>query len=160
MKWQIFNVPKYHEICVQFIWEMMKEWENLMKYSPDLDPPKLPERWFILDILWIMRKAKIRELIKIEHFNWSIKIKKTEDDLVEITSKAKVEILRLLSKKNIFLIFNYNFRSNSRENSISIQAGSEATTHEYRTEEISSWFPYFKALKFRQRWERFWFNNF
>ena len=137
---------------------MVKEWEDLLKYFPDLDPPKLPERRFILGILWTLRKTEMRELIKTANFNRSIKTRKAEDDLVAMTLEVKEEIFRLLPKKSIF-IFNYNSCSNSRESSISAQAGSEAAPHEGRAEEISCRSANFKAPGFRWRGEGFWLNK-
>ena len=103
MKWQIFNVPKYSEISVEKLWEMVKDWDDLMKHFPDLDPTKLPKRRFILSVLWTLRTNEMKELIRIASSNRCISNKLPEDELVAMIPIIKEKIFQLFPKKSMVI---------------------------------------------------------
>ena len=61
--WQSFKVPKYSELKVEDLWAYVERDEELADYFPDYEPNILPERSFIMKILWTLRKGEMRDLI-------------------------------------------------------------------------------------------------
>ena len=99
MKWQIFNVPKYSEISVEKLWEMVKDWDDLMKYFPDLDPPKSLECRFILGVLWTLRTNEMKKLIRTASSNRYVSNKLPEDELIAMIPAIKEKIFQLFQRR-------------------------------------------------------------
>ena len=118
-----FNVPKYEELSVEKLWAFVQEWPELMEYFPDLEPGKLPERFFIMGILSTLRTGEMKKLIKDARENRSISSRADEDQLVWMTTKVKDEIFDILPQKSIIYYFAYNDCSDSRKSELLDEAG-------------------------------------
>ena len=102
-----FNVPKYSEISVEKLWNMVKECDDIMDYFPDLDQDKLPERRFLMGILSTLRTEEMKRLISEARANRSITTQHDEDELIEMSLAVKTEIFKALPQKVSAYCYNY-----------------------------------------------------
>ena len=61
------TVPKYEEISVKNLWELVKDSDDLKQYFPDIDEGKIPERDFMMEILWTLKTDVMKQLINESH---------------------------------------------------------------------------------------------
>ena len=71
-----------------------------MEYFPDLDPGKLPERFYIMGVLCTLRGEEMKELIKNVRENRSIANKTNNDQLVWMTTEIRDHIFDILPQKS------------------------------------------------------------
>ena len=60
----ILSVPRFHELNVKDIWELVKEVDELLQYFPDYPDGQLPERDFLFTILSTVRPEGLKQIIK------------------------------------------------------------------------------------------------
>ena len=94
------SVPKYQEISVEKLWNMVKEWPDLLDYFPDYEADQLPERNFIVGVLSTKRTTEMKELIKEARAHRSLVNIKEEDQMIEMTYAAKNEVFDILPQRS------------------------------------------------------------
>ena len=103
-KWALFNASKYNQISARQLWKMVQEWEDSMNYFPDLAPNQLPEIKFIIGILPALRNNEMRELIKNERINRSLTNNPEKDQMIQLTSCIREDVMKIILQKSIVLI--------------------------------------------------------
>ena len=83
---------------------MVQECDDLLLYFPDIEDHQIPERRFLMGILWTKRKEEMRNLIKTARSNRSISNIPDENDLIQMTPGTKDEIMKLLPHKSKMII--------------------------------------------------------
>ena len=101
-KWLSFSVPKYAELKVEDLWNIVKQDDELFCYFPDYEQSQLPERSFILKILWTLREDDMRNLIQQARSNRSTIHSNSEDQLIAMKPDIRDEFFKTLPQKSKF----------------------------------------------------------
>ena len=106
------HIPKYKELKVQAIWDLVKDVDEVFSYFPDYTDNQIPERDFLFKILSTIRTDVIRSMIKHSRDARSVKNHEDEDefiilkdDLMEEIKEVTIQQSKLLCLNNLF--FNY-----------------------------------------------------
>ena len=83
---------------------MVQECEDVMSYFPNLAPNQLPERKFIIGILSTLRNNEMRKLIKNARKNRSLTNNPEKDQMIQMTSCIREEVMKILPQKSIVLV--------------------------------------------------------
>ena len=70
----------------------VQDCQELMMYFPDLNPGKLPERSFIMEILSTLRGEETKRLVKMHEKKGSLANKAYNDELVWMSTDVRNEI--------------------------------------------------------------------
>ena len=96
-------MPKYQELKVSAIWDLVKDDEEIRQYFPEYEPGNYPERDNLFAILSSLRKRGLLQLIKNAKNNRSFTENTEEDEMVQITPAIKTEIFNVLPRKSKLL---------------------------------------------------------
>ena len=91
-------VPRFKELSVQSIWTLVKESEELTKYSPDYADNQLPDRKYMFSIIATLKSERIRSIIKNARKSRVVQNENNEEELVYITKSMYEEINEVLTQ--------------------------------------------------------------
>ena len=109
-------VPRYKELGVKPVWEMIKEVSNLLSYFPDFQANEMPDRTFMWSVVSTLRPDACKELLEKARKVRSLDSEENNDELIEIHPDFMDKLLDIqnLSKStiiiNLFAWFNYRQR--------------------------------------------------
>ena len=83
---------------LKYIWNYIKELEDLAIYFPDYSKDQLPEREYMWSIVATLREDATQYLLKTARDNRSVNIQEDKNDLVEV-SKTFMKELNQVSKQ-------------------------------------------------------------
>ena len=95
-----FDVPQYPELSVMKLYPYIKETQELNIFFPDYDP-ELPERKFMLSVLYTVLPDKIIKLVKDSRLKRSVTEEDDRAELIKIKSSIKKEIMGVVTQKVI-----------------------------------------------------------
>ena len=93
-------VPRYKELSVDKIWEMISEIDDLMLYFPDYKEKQKPDRHFIFAVLSTLRHDVLKDIVSSARNNRSIENEDREDDFVFIESNLFKEISDVMAHRS------------------------------------------------------------
>ena len=85
----------------------MKDSDDLKQYFPDIDEEKLPERDFIMGILWTLKTDVMKQLINETRERRAITNANDDNMMVEVTEAARDQLLSLLPQKSKHYYIHY-----------------------------------------------------
>ena len=88
-------VPKYKELSVKKIWELVKDEDDIMKYFPDYKETELPPRDFMLTILTTYNSDAMAQLVVQARNKRAIILDADNDNLIEIDPSVNESIQNL-----------------------------------------------------------------
>ena len=103
---QSLVVPRFKELSVKQIWELVKNISNYAQYFPDFEGSKLPERDYLIAIISTLDPEATKMIVQQALDKRSIMESPNDGDLVKITKELSSEIqkLKLKESKQISLI--------------------------------------------------------
>ena len=96
----VFKVPKYPELKVESVWNIVKTDSEINSYFPDYEQDQYPERDYLFAILSTLRKDELLQLIKTAKNNRAYSNQSEEDEMVQITNGFRNEIFNILPTKS------------------------------------------------------------
>ena len=96
----VFKVPKYPELKVESVWNIVKTDSEINSYFPDYEQDQYPERDYLYAILSTLRKDELLQLIKTAKNNRAYSNQSEEDEMVQITNGIRNEIFNILPTKS------------------------------------------------------------
>ena len=104
-------IPRYKELGVKPIWELVKNVEELACYFPTLEEGKLPDRFFLWGILGTLKRNEWAKLLKDARNRRGKKEAEDKDGLIEIDPDILEKIMSAptISKSNLDIFVSYTY---------------------------------------------------
>ena len=96
----VFKVPKYPELKVESVWNIVKTDSEINSYFPDYEQDQYPERDYLFAMLSTLRKDELLRLIKTAENGWACSNQSGENEMVQITNGIRNEIFNILPTKS------------------------------------------------------------
>ena len=93
-------VPRYKELSVDKIWQMISEIDDLMLYFPEYKKKQKPDRHFMLAVFSTLRHDELKEIVSSACNIRSIENEDRGDDFVFIESNFFKEISDVMAHRN------------------------------------------------------------
>ena len=99
MKLLAFKVPKYSELKVESVWNLVKTDKDTSSFFPDYELAQYPERDYLFAVLSTTSKSELIKLIKNTKNNrfYSNQIK--EDEMIQVKGAMSYENFNVLQSK-------------------------------------------------------------
>ena len=99
-------VPRYRELGVKPVWEMIKEVPDLMSYFPDFQANEVPDRSFMWSVVSTLRPEACKELLEKPRKTRSLNSEENKNELIEIHPDFMDKLLRIpnLPKSSTIMI--------------------------------------------------------
>ena len=95
-----FEIPKYPELAVKNVWQLIKTNEVLFAYFPDLKESQFPEKEYMYGVISTIKPDAVRELVaEGMKSRWPV-AQDDHSDLVEVSGDLKHAITNLFSIKS------------------------------------------------------------
>ena len=114
-----FWIPRYQELRVSAIWELVKEVPDLVEYFPELSEGELPDRSFLWGVLGTLRNEAWQELFQMAGKSRSSGVEEDNNEMIEIHPTMLDKLMKIpnISKGSLkfedWIIFNYRERTHS-----------------------------------------------
>ena len=105
------HVPKYKELKVQALWNLVKDADEVFSYFPDYTDKQIPERDFLFKILSTIKTDIIRGMIKQSRDARSVVNQEDEDELILIKKDLMKEIKEVATQQSKLFCLNNQFFS-------------------------------------------------
>ena len=92
-------VPRYKELGSAKIWDYIRQVEDLAQYFPNYREKELPEREYMWNVIFTLRREASSHLIREARRNRSINNPDNKEDLVEIVPEFLKEIKEIQPQK-------------------------------------------------------------
>ena len=93
------EVPRYKELSVAGVWDLVRAVPDLTKNFPNLQPNQLPDRDYMFSILATHRYEVLHNMIQNARKNRSIKAPESDGELIHISKKIYDEIKGVSTQK-------------------------------------------------------------
>ena len=84
-------MPKYRELTVSKIWDMIKDFDDMRIYFPDFKPDELPERDYLISVIRTINSEAAKAIIAEAREKRSISMARDEGSLVKATTEFREE---------------------------------------------------------------------
>lgn len=95
----MFPAPRYKELSVRWLWESVKEVQELYSYFPDYHEQDVPERDYLWTVISSVMPQETKALIQEARAARGVN-KREENELVRITPQLKDEIFNVVTQKS------------------------------------------------------------
>ena len=98
-------VPRYKELGVKPVWEIIKEVPELLSYFPDFQANEMQDRTFMWSVVSTLRPDVCKELLEKARKVRSLDFEENNDELIEIHPDFMDKLLAIpnLSKSSIII---------------------------------------------------------
>ena len=104
MKLLAFKAPKYPELKVESVWNLVKTDKEISSFFPDYESAQYPERDYLFAALSTTRKDELIKLIKTVKNNTAYSNQTEDDVIIQIKDAISNEIFNVLPSKSKFLL--------------------------------------------------------
>ena len=98
-------IPRYEELTVAKIWDMVKDSDDIMIYFPDFKPGELPERDYLISVISTINQEATKTIVAEAREKRSISQAEDEGNLVKVTAEFKEAFRTCSLHKNNSWVF-------------------------------------------------------